>query len=204
MLFGVWVSNFTHCCCSRWGKTLIYDPIWTQLCQRGFCVLLLASRIRTEHHLCGRFLARHPFFNDRTQRSVQCQRSSLNNIITWPEREDENRYQLPIQLLASVVQPWNCCSGYICYRINSKYHGSVTVSTVSLCFFCCLPSQKEIFTITQAWTFWKQSTLCPDLSKKWTDLETEANNKGDFLQCLATQLKSSLQRVAGSLCFFTP
>lgn len=64
---------------------LIYDPVWSRLCQRAFCVPLLASRVRTEHQ--PSFSACHPFFNDGTQWSAQCQRSSLNNIITWPRKE---------------------------------------------------------------------------------------------------------------------
>lgn len=120
-LFGVCVSNCNHCCWSRWGKTLIYDPIWTHLRQRAFCVPLLASRVWAAHHLCSRLSVLHPlFFNDRMQWSVQRQRSSLNNIITWPaKRDDENRYQLHIELLASVVSPWNCsCSGQTVFVIE--------------------------------------------------------------------------------------
>lgn len=38
-----------------------------------------------------------PSFNDGIQWSVQCQRSSLNNVITWLKREDESRQRLHAQ-----------------------------------------------------------------------------------------------------------
>lgn len=144
-LFEVWVRNCNQRCWSCWGKPLIYDPIWSPLCQRAFCVPL--SRLQgqnTTPSLQPSLLARHPSFNDRTQWSVQCQRSSLNNIITLSQRGDESRYQLQLG-----------------YRINFKYQGWV-IFTVSL----YISSQKETFT---CFIFGNTTALATVEGKKWKE-----------------------------------
>ncbi len=158
-LFGVWVRNCNQRCWSCRGKPFIYDPnLESSLSESLLCSPLSLQGQNRTPSLQPSLLARHPSFNDGMQWSVQCQRFSLNNITTWPQRGDESRYQPHIQLLAPFLQSWNCsCSGHIGYRINSKYQGWV------VSFF-----------------IWEHNSIGHSRGKNWKENGIKANNTGKY------------------------